>query len=378
MSETQEELSFLEKWAIRKLQYFSKIEGVPKDWDGIHILTQRELTVLKGIENKTVIHSAIIGAVSAFMCVLSSFLPPLLFTVNDSWTYQIQYWLVVGLVTLLCTIGEFYLLFIDGLKSTNKLAHTAGFDIPENKHDEFVLSLARAALEIPNSNKPVLGVDPFKYANKTNVYVLTILYKIKIIASNAILKFVLVRLLGNVIAKSYFEFISVLVTAFWDGYITRKIMREARIRTIGPSAVTERVQNYLENADKYSVEFKKECLRAVAAAITQTEEMHPNLQFLLLSAYKKLQLENIEFDVDDMDSFLVNLNNLKEEEQLLLVKMLTFAIVIDGKISADENLVLIKACKISNLKLKEGSIQNLLKMIYNGKPFSVTDLYKAS
>jgi len=372
MRTNEKDLVFLEKWGINMLQFFSKKTGIAKNDGQVHILSPVELLKLKSIQNFAVFRAAIAGSISAGICVIVGLLTANLF---DS--QLVKYLLINGVVLLVCTFFEFYFLFWDALRTTNRICHEAGLEIPEDHYSDLSLFMSRAALEIPNPSEPILGVNPLKYASKTQLFFNSAFYKGKIVLTNQIIKWFFIRIFGKL---SYFDFFAIPVTAFWDAWICRKILQESRIRAVGPSAIQERIIQYFPEPEVIPEHAKLVFMRAIAAAVTQSGDFHPNLLLFYQSTLNRLMPDIEEdihsFAIDDTEIFIKEFNQLEHIHQITTIRILLFAIIIDGVAHKKELFLLKKLCDIKNIQLKLSDVQMLVTKIKNGRPFSISHYVK--
>lgn len=225
-----------------------------------------------------------IGAISAICCALTAIFAYYYWEIDPdepfSWSHFTVFWAFVGSITLLMTLLEFYFLYIDGIRNIARLAHIAGVDLSKGV-SYYHTTLAEAILEMPPPKKLTMGIDPLKKASKPRLVLFMVLYKGKIILTNILLKLLIGRILGRVALRGALELVAIPVTAFWDAWVCKKILREARLRIIAPSAVEERIQAYLPDPQHLPENLKNDIIRAIAVTVITSEHLHPNLTYLL-------------------------------------------------------------------------------------------------
>jgi len=367
--------NWLLNWAEKRLKNFSSQLGKPNSEDEIHILNSKELYHLKKIEKWTVLRAGIAGAISAFFCSLAGIFAYYHFNIdpyqNISWKDFFIFWTFTGPIILFFTVIEFYYLYYDGLKSIAKIAYFAGLDL--QTETVYISNLAKAVLEFDDKDQNILGINPLKNSSKPKLLFSNILYKTKIILTNLLLKFLVSRILGTVAIRGIFDLIAIPVTAFWDAWVCYQVLREARLRAIGPSSIHERIQSYFPQPDQLSDEFKSEIIRAVAYIIVSTENFHPNLAYLTIELYNTLNPKYLEYPINE-ELLFQNLSKFSENESKLLVKIMAFAIIIDGKITKKEKSNFIKFANLSKVKIRPDGLKSELRKIYQGKEFSITSI----
>ncbi len=153
------------------LAYFRKrkltLGKVQRD-DAVHVLNEGELRKLRRIEQGVVIRAGLVGAGSALVTALAELSVRPLFGIDSDSTAVgdlIRFWAWVGGVTLVATIGEIGFLYWDALRSVHALSRAAGMNLFASGREEAsatAISLARAALELPNPPKGPHAIDPHR------------------------------------------------------------------------------------------------------------------------------------------------------------------------------------------------------------------------
>jgi hypothetical protein len=199
--------------------------------------------------------------------------------------------------------------------------------------------LARAALEIPDPVRVVLGIDPLRHVSKRTLFLLATLYKMKILISNALAKMILRRVLGKSVLRVSVLYISVPITGLWNAIVTYRVAREARLRLFGnlmARHIVERAFTPTRLAG-LSPRARLGCLQAVGNSIVLARSNHPNLILLLARLWDVLAPEiQSQENLDDWESFLTTLSALETDapgERALLLNLLAVAAAFDGRIS---------------------------------------------
>ena len=219
--------SLLEKFGIYYLSIFGKREFSHHVFD----FTDEELNKkINQISNKGVALSAITGLICVWPTVYIDVLKQ-----NEPW--QVHYTWVAG-VTLISIAIEFYILFIIALKAVHEVSeliniHAHKKDFLESGPFNVTNILARTALELPDPEMYILGIDPFEQVSKRNLFILGLLYKLKIVLTNFISKFLLRLSFGQTIAGISINYIALPVECFWNGMVIHRVVQEARLRLFG-------------------------------------------------------------------------------------------------------------------------------------------------
>lgn len=249
-------------------------------------------------------------------------------------------WVIAVLVA--ATAVEFYFLFLISLKAVHRVSEMIRLrELDHGALAEGVFGvkniLARAALEIPDPELRILGIDPFRRISKKNLFVLGLLYKGKIIVTNVALKAALRWFVGGEVLGISILYVAIPVEVFWNSVVIRKVIREARLRMFG-YALAHRIADTVEAegyAGDLSAAARMGCLQAIGNAVVMTQNYHPNMVILLL---RFQQLFDIREDgrYDDWREFLRTLETVDGRERNFLLDLLTVAAAFDGKLSRIE------------------------------------------
>lgn len=298
-------------------------------------LTDDELArKVRRISTKGIVLSSLVG----LLCVFPIVYVDLHFAESPAW---VHYGWVIG-VTIFATAIEFYYLFYISLKAVHEVSELIHMeDIMHESLRDGVFGvkniLARTALEIPDPELELLGIDPFKRISKKNLFVLGLLYKGKIIVTNLLLKFGLRFTVGNRLLGIPILYAALPVEMFWNSVVIRKVIHEARLRLFG-YALANKIAETVSgsgNLALLSPVAKKGCLRAIGNAVVMTQNYHPNMVILLLRFQELLGITE-EDRYDDWQLFLDTLRDVSEHERNFLLDLLTVAAAFDGKLSPIE------------------------------------------
>ena len=250
----------------------------------------------------------------------------------------------VALATIVLTTIEFAVLFGVSLRVVYAVACATGHSRldPEDLFSLPVpLLLARAALEIPDPVRKILGIDPLRKVSRRRLLAVGIIYKVKVIMSNVVAKLALRRVLGKSAVRVSADYISVLVTGLWNGVVVWKVAREARLRLVGNLLARHIALREFtpEKLAMLSNRAKLCCLQAVGNSIVLTQNYHPNMLVLLARLYEIIDLEPGN-SLDDWDDFMANLDGVREAERYFVLDLLAVAAAFDGKISKLERVTL--------------------------------------
>jgi hypothetical protein len=327
--------SRLERFGLFYLDLFKRLDTNHSVFD----LTDAQITKrTKRITWKGIILSSIVGIVCVFPTVWVD-----VYFENKPW-YVHYGWVTV--VTILLIVIEFYLLFIIALKAVYQVSkiiniHATEDELVENELFSVKNILARAALELPDPELKILGIDPFKRVNKKNLLVLGLLYKAKILLTNLVSKYALRLISDKTIFGVSILYEALFVEAFWNGVVIVRVIKEARLRLFGFALANKIALETLNENDlqQLSPLAKVGCLRAIGNAVVMTKNYHPNMIILLFRFQQMLHITK-ENKYDDWNLFLETLNTVSEKERNFLLDLFTVSAAFDGKLSdlEEENL----------------------------------------
>ena len=322
----------LERFGLYYLNLFNRMDSAHSVFDiSDDLLTKK----VRRISNKGMILSSLIGIACVFptvyVDVLFSGRP---FLVHYGW---------VAAVTLLSIAIEFYVLFFIALRAVFEVSelinmHATQQEFMQDSAFGVKNILARTALEIPDPELKILGIDPFKRVSKRNLLLLGLLYKAKIFVTNLILKNGLGFFFGRLIFGVSVLYEAIPVEAFWNSVVIRRVVHEARLRLFG-FALANQIANNLKRdqiLDKLSHVAKVGCLRAIGNAVVMTRNYHPNMVILLLRFQELVQIKE-HHKYDDWKLFLDTLQKVTPDERNFLLDLFTVSAAFDGRLSRLES-----------------------------------------
>jgi hypothetical protein len=366
-TDTKTREPFLERFGVAYLERLSRGCPVPECCDEIHILNPVEQALLRRIERGVILRAATAGACSAALAALADVLVSSgrLFPVaaHAGLSATLPGWLFIGSVTLLAATFEILFIYRDALRSVHALALAAGLRPLETP--PVAAALVRAALEMPNPVQPAWGVDPLREVSRLRVLAVTFLYKAKIGLTNFLIKTAIRRILGRAVVRVWLAFVAVPVSAIWNAIVAYRVIREARIRAMGPSFIASAVARLLDQAD-LSPAGRRVALRAVAGAIVRSHDFHPNLTCLLVAV--RTWVADEEPELDDSARFVAELAQLPGAEQAVMIELLEIAAVIDGRLTGAERRLVREARAACGLSASLEDLYRLRRAFVSGRP----------
>jgi len=320
--------SRLEKFGVYYLKLFRRIDSDHSVFD----IPDEELAKrIRRVTWKGMILSSLIGLACVFPIVWIDI------RFQDS-SFLIHYgW--VAAVTVVSIAIELYVLFIIALRAVYEVSelinmHAAKNDLINESVFSVTHILSRTALELPDPELKILGIDPFRRISKKNLLILGLLYKAKITLTNLILKFGLCFTVGNEVAGISILYEALPVACFWNSLVLKRVVHEARLRLFGFALANQIAKNVLHDKllQQLSPLAKTGCLRAIGNAVVMSKNYHPNMIILLMRFQQILHISK-EDRYDDWDIFIDTLEKVSEKERNFLLDLFTVAAAFDGKLS---------------------------------------------
>ncbi len=320
----------LEKFGIYYLDRFGKKDLTHHVFDiPDEVLEQK----IRRISIKGIVLSAVTGLVLVWPTVYIDLLKQ-----NEPW-YIHYAW--TGGVTLVSIVIELYLLFLIALKAVHEVSelinlHAHKKDFLRSGPFNITSILARTALELPDPEMEVLGIDPFERISKKNLLILGLLYKLKITITNFAARFLLLKTVGKTIMGISINYVALPVECFWNGVVLNRVVKEARLRLFGFTLSNHIADNVLHDhlIEHLSPLAKQGCLCAIGNAVVMAQNFHPNMVILLLRFQHLLHADNNPtIKYDDWNVFLDILKQVSQKERNFLLDLFTVAVAFDGKIS---------------------------------------------
>lgn len=320
--------SVLERFGLYYLNFFRKTDSDLSvfNYSDIELTKKVNRITLKGM-----ILSALIGIVCVFPAIWVDIkLADKKFLTHYGW---------LALVTITTIIIELYVLFIIALKAVYEVSEIINLNATENElEQDGVFSvkniLARTALELPDPELKILGIDPFKRISKKNLFVLGLLYKAKILVTNLLMKNVLLFVAGKQILGVHILYSAIPVEIFWNCVVIKRVVLEARLRLFGFALANRIAQNVKAEGILLNLSpmAQQGCIRAIGNAVVMGQNYHPNMILLLLRFQQILQINGSD-KYDDWDTFLVTLKTVNQKERYFLLDLFTVAAAFDSKLS---------------------------------------------
>ncbi|MCH9682559.1 MAG: hypothetical protein K0V04_14070 [Deltaproteobacteria bacterium] len=372
------ETPLLQRVGMRYMARRDKDLGASPQQVDSHRLDEAEQRALLRIQWGLVGKSALLGALSGLVCALAELwadanLAP---APDAGWRGALGYWAFLGSIIGVASIVEVLLLYVESLRAVQAIARTTGTRLfvsagETEPASPMSAALVRAALELPNPPPEGYAIDPLREVSRWRALAVGLLYKAKIGLTSFLLKLIIRRALGRAALRMWLVFVGVPVTAFWNGLVAYIVIREARLRAIGPSAARRFCD--LLDYDEGEARTARTALiwRAVAATVVRTHELHPNVEAFMAALREDIGAPPTE-KLDDTALFLEQLAAAPVQDQRQALRALAVAAVLDGKTSGDERKLVRQVADVTGLAMPPRALARLRRRFVGGKVLDAT------
>ena len=345
--------------------------------DPIHVLNPVERAGLLRVTRGAVLRAALAGALNALVTGLGAvFASGLLGQKPEHATLleTASYWGLFSVLALLAAVLEIAYLYWDSLRAVRALSLVAGLQIDSAENLDTRFALARAALELPNAPEPTLGVNPHREASRLQLAVASLVYKLKVSVTNFVFKTLVQRAAGRLATRTFLAFTAIPINAAWNALVCWFVLREARIRVMGPSAAIQMLNVVFEAQPSPSPALLASLHRALAAAVVRTSEMHPNHLSLMRELRLRVGEPPSDIEVDDTRAFLHSLSELEGAERRTALRVLVIAAILDGRLVKRERRLLLDAYAVAAIPPALEHVERLRKAFVSGDPIPDAEL----
>ncbi|HYP99837.1 MAG TPA: hypothetical protein VER96_14275 [Polyangiaceae bacterium] len=339
--------------------------------DPIHVLNPVERAGLLRVTRGAVLRAALAGVINAAATGFGAlFAARVLGDQPEHATLWqlISYWGLFGVLAVIAAVLEIGYLYWDGLRAVRALSLVAGLQLDSLENLDVRYALARAAFELPNPPDATFGVNPHREASKFTLATASLVYKLKISVTNFVFKAIVERAVGRLATRSVLAFTAIPINAAWNGLVCWFVLREARIRVMGPSAACEMLDVVFKSEPVPSPALLTSIHCALGAAVVRTSELHPNHISLMRELRLRFGEPPAGVEVDDTRAFLQSLAGLTHAERRTALRVLTVAAILDGRLVKRERHLLLEAYEAAAITPALEHVERLRKAFVSGDP----------
>ncbi len=349
--------------------------------DPIHVLNPVERAGLLRVTRGAVLRAACAGVLNAaFTGFGALFAAHVLGHKPEHATLveNISYWGLFGALALLAAVLEIAYLYWDGLRAVRELSLVAGLRLEASENLDVSFALARAALELPNPPHVTFGVNPHRESSRWQIATASLVYKLKVSLSNFLFKAFVERAVGRLATRALLAFTAIPINALWNGLVCWFVLREARIRVMGPSAASEMLDVIFSVEPTPSPQLLTTVHCALGAAVVRTTELHPNHLALIRELRLRFGEPPADVEVDDARAFLRSLSSLTLAERRTTLRVLSVAAILDGRLVKREKRLLVEAYAAAAIPPALAHVERLRKAFVAGDPIPRAELLAAA
>lgn len=312
-----------------------------------------DLAAIRAIEKRVILWSIVSGTMSgAIIGGFEIFVRQGLLNGADDldwqtlWPYWLGLYAVIGVVSAI----EILFLYWNALAGIARVATAAGLP---GEAQPIVAGLARAALEFPNPEQRVHGIDPYARVPGWRRTLANLAYRAKVGLSSFVLRMLLRRIVGRALIRGVIPLLALPLFAAWNAFITWRVMREARIRALGPGMVETLAEALASARDPEAT--ASILMHGVAELIQRGADAHPNV--VLLMSRLAEQAGDPDLDIKlDWQRARERLRELEEDDRRRALKVLTRATVIGSGVRTSQRQLLEDAHEAAGQRFDEQAL----------------------
>ena len=349
--------------------------------DPIHVLNPVERAGLLRVTRGAVLRAALAGVLNAAVTGFGALFAARVLghkPEHAALAQNVSYWGLFLALALLAAVLEIAYLYWDALRAVRELPLVAGLQLETSENMDVRFALARAALELPNSPEVTFGVDPHREASRWQIATASAVYKLKVSVTNFVFKALVQRAVGRLATRALLAFTAIPINALWNGVVAWFVLREARVRVMGPSAAAEMLQIVFEAAPAPSRALCTSLHCALGAAVVRTSQLHPNHLALMRELRQRIGEPPSGVEVDDSRAFLHSLSALTPAERASALRVLSIAAILDGRLVPRERRLLGEAYAAAGVPSQLEHVERLRKAFVAGDPIPREELLAAA
>lgn len=365
-------LGLIEKMSFRLLQNLRKENLYLQD--DYHILNENELKIIRLQIRKSVIWSALLGALGViFLYVPQYIFPDLFLNTQISIPFSdisFSFPLVSSVYGFILVYPEIYGLMYVNMKAVYTIAKVCGF--PHHTDPDFdthLETLMRIGLEKEDKFKSNLGLNPLQGVSKTNLFLIFLWTKLRATMSNILVRVLVTKVMGRNYLRYVADMFGIPVFAFWNAWSSYKIILETKVRILAPNLIRNEIK---EIRLKYGhLPGFKDKLYDVLQFISMTKKAyHYNHYFLAKTILTEFEIPIKDAHVLESD-FLELLKNETNEFREGILRILLLGFVIDGDLSRKEKNAIDTMYKNNYINFNGTKVRELIANFKSGKGIQI-------
>jgi len=296
--------------------------------------TRNQLKVLNKLNWFVAVLSAAIGAIFILLYYLPLHAFEKLFNscVIEITIFGIHanvFWLKLLDLSVL-TFAELYCLGVINVVAIQRMAWL--LDFPKKEMVDFNLhkkNLSLISLEKKQKQELELGMDPFYGMSKMYMYLMLIIYKLKAVMSNFIIKLILRRFASRYVLKLFIDLAAMPIYAFWNAWVSCKIFSKAKYYIFSVQLTETLAANLAKQNENESIKFQLEGLLSFLVMLKR--------DFSEINYYYSLRMINaIGTEIKRVKPSFDVTNDGEDNQLDTLFLLFAAGVILDGNISYRE------------------------------------------
>jgi len=299
-------MNILENWGMKKIEVYYE------SWD----LQKHFISIEHLFKSHILFYSTIIAFFIGGVLTIPIIFMEIEWRIFDFESLNLINILLYSVGLLVLIFLEFYFLFLLSFYILSYYFYHL-YHITDEEHimqeKEFIAMMSRTVMELSEDSVQKFNID-HKEINDKQIVLFALVYKIKVVLTNFVLKFVVKKALTRTSLRLYTPYVAALGTGVWDAIIFYRVIKHAQYKIMIRYTIL-----YLLEHKKYLLA-KEYNTKAVLSRYHHYAEYNNNLDYLLEEIYqlKAFDYEKKDFLKDEVykkchEDFLLLLFTFKEK-----------------------------------------------------------------
>lgn len=284
------------------------------------------------------------------------------------WREHLPTWAMFYAFVGLVTVVEMAFLYWNTLRAIVKIGQTADVPFDGDSHAALLTSgLARSALEIPNPQREIYGIDPYALISGWRLMAQNLLYKLKVGATSFIVRVLCRRILARAFIRGVIPLLAIPLYAIWNAIITWRVINQAWIRALGPFVVDQILACVSLAKGSLREHGREMILHGMGEMIRRGGDAHPSYVMLLSRLIPELGTGQDRLQID-WTGRRKTLQTLNDDERSTLLEVLTMTSLLAGKPRKSQTAFLRDVHSDCGVEYPDDRVETLRKQLMKGRP----------
>jgi hypothetical protein len=286
---------------------------------------------------------------------------------GEDWQDQLPVWAGFFAFAGLISLIEILFLYWSSLRAIARMSHIAGMQLGRDGYSEVIArGLARTALEFPNPRICIYGIDPHARMPGWRLTLRAVLHRMKVGVSSFVMRVLLRRVAGRMALRGLIPLVTGPLYAVWNAIITWRILREARLRALGPFAVGEIIDLLAPEGKGIPPPVGEVVLHGTGELMMRLCDAHPNYVLLLSRLVEEAGVREGSIAVD-WHGKRRRLAGMGEREQTMALEALTLASFLGSRVVSSQKELLREAHGECGLEFRPQGLKQLRERLLEGR-----------